>query len=375
MRYTLGSRNFILKRLSIPWMATVTLSAVGALLALFAFVQLFLAIPSGRYADRHDLKRPIGFCIVAATLGAALPALWPSFPMLAAAAILTGAAIGTTVITLQRHAARMASTPTQLKQVFGWMAIAPSIANFVGPFLAGLVIDYAGFRACFAVMAVLALAAWLLLRKTTELPLQEKPVERKRSSSWALLAAPRMRLLMLISWVLTSCWDVHTFVLPLLGHERGLSASVIGTILGLFAVAATLVRLLMPMIAARLQEGTVITAAMVVTALLYGVYPLAHSPLAMGVCSVLLGFSLGSVQPMIMSALHMITPPHRQGEALALRLMSVNVSSILAPLVFGLIGSVVGVASVFWAVGAIVGSATPAAWQLKSWTNASSPKR
>ena len=38
--------------------------------------------------------------------------------------------------------------------------------------------------------------------------------------------------MLLVNWLLASCWDVHTFVLPILGHERGLSASVIGAILG-----------------------------------------------------------------------------------------------------------------------------------------------
>ncbi len=80
----------------------------------------------------------------------------------------------------------------------------------------------------------------------------------------------------------SSCRDVHTIVLPVLGHERGFSASVIGTILGTFAVAATLVRVAMPMIATRLQEWAVMTVAMASTAVLLGIYPLLHSPLAMG---------------------------------------------------------------------------------------------
>ena len=128
-------------------------AAVGVLLALFAFVQLFLAIPAGRYADRHNLKRPVTICMGLAVLGAGLAAIWPVFPALCAAALLTGAATGAALITAQRHAGRLASDPVQLKQVFSWMALAPAIANFVGPFLAGLVIDHAGFRACFATMA------------------------------------------------------------------------------------------------------------------------------------------------------------------------------------------------------------------------------
>lgn len=161
---------------------------------------------------------------------------------------------------------------------------------------------------------------------------------------------------------------MYTFVLPILGHERGLSASVIGAILGTFAVAATVVRLVMPMIASRLQEWAVIVGAMLSAAVLYAVYPLLYSPWAMFLCSVLLGLSLGSVQPMVMSTLHQITPPHRQGEALGLRLMSINVSSILMPMVFGTVGTAIGVASVFWAVSAGVLGCTRAAWKLKYWS-------
>jgi MFS family permease len=176
-----------------------------------------------------------------------------------------------------------------------------------------------------------------------------------------------MRLLLLVNWLLSSCWDVHTFVLPILGHERGISASIIGIILGLFAVAATVIRLVLPYIVAHLREWAVITGAMVATAILFGVYPLTQSAWAMAACSILLGFSLGGVQPMIMSSLHQITPPHRQGEALGLRMISVNFSSILTPLVFGTVGTAIGVASVFWAVGATIACGTRFAWKLKSW--------
>jgi len=349
-------------------------AAAGILLALFAFVPLFLAIPAGRFADRHNLKHPVMLCTGFAVLGAAMVAVWPVFPVLCVAALLTGGATGVAVITLQRHAGRLAQDPTHLKQVFSWLAIAPSIANFIGPFLAGLVIDHAGFRASFATMGVLALLSWPLVRNTSDVPLRDGGGERTRASSWDLLGDPRMRTLLLVNWLLTSCWDVHTFVLPVLGYERGLSASVIGIILGTFAIAATVVRLFMPMIAARLREWAVITAAMVSAAILYGVYPLVQSALAMGLCSALLGLSLGAVQPMVMSALHQITPHHRQGEALGLRLMSINVSSILMPLVFGTVGAAIGVASVFWTVGAAVACGTRAAWKLKSWSAADSPR-
>lgn len=164
-----------------------------------------------------------------------------------------------------------------------------------------------------------------------------------------------MRRLMLVNWCLSSCWDVHTFVVPVIGHERGFSASVIGSILGAFAIAAALVRVVMPVFASRLREHVVVAWAMVLTAVMFAVYPFMQTPLAMGVCSVLLGVALGSVQPMIMSTLHQITPESRHGEALGLRLMAINASSVVMPMLFGTVGAAVGVSVVFWTVGVVVG--------------------
>ncbi|MGH8805744.1 MAG: MFS transporter, partial [Polaromonas sp.] len=156
-----------------------------------------------------------------------------------------------------------------------------------------------------------------------------------------------------------------TFVVPVLGFERGISASVIGSILGAFAVAAAVIRMLMPLMAAHLREWRVLAGAMLATAVLFAVYPFMRSALAMGMCSVLLGFALGTVQPMVMSMLHQITPEARHGEALGLRLMTINASSVLMPMLFGSAGALIGIAGVFWVTGAVVGAGSRLAWLLK----------
>ena len=347
-------------------------AAVGVLLALFALTQVFLALPAGRYADRHGLKRPVGYCVIAACTGAGLALAFPVFPVLCIAALLTGGATGGATIALQRHVGRAAHDATQLRQVFSWLAIGPAVSNFIGPFCAGLLIDHAGteagsmvgFRAAFALMAVLPVATWFWVRATHELPPVIAAEGGPKQRVWDLVRETGFRRLLLVNWFLSSCWDVHTFVVPLLGYERGISASGIGTILGAFAIAAALIRLLMPMVAERLREWVVVMGAMLITALLFAVYPLLPTAWAMGVCSVLLGFALGSVQPMIMSMLHQITPPQRHGEALGLRLMTINASSVLMPMLFGSMGAIIGVAGLFWVVGAGVGAGARVAWLL-----------
>ena len=354
--------------------------AVGALLALFALTQVFLALPAGRYADRKGLKTPLAISVAIAFTGASLAAIWPIFPVLCLSALATGGATGMAVIALQRHVGRLANGPAQLKTAFSWLSIGPAISNFLGPVLAGLMIDFAGperahetgFRVAFLLMALLPLCTMLCVRHVREKVSPQLEVAQAPKRVLDLLHQPLMLRLLSVNWLLSSCWDVHTFVVPLLGHERGLSASVVGTILGSFAVAAATIRLCLPWVSRHLHEYQIITTSMVCTAVLFGAYPFMPTPWAMGMCSVLLGLVLGAVQPMIMSTLHQITPAHRQGEALGLRLMSINASSVLMPMLFGAAGAIAGVAPVFWVVGSAVGLGANSARKLRPHGQASS---
>ena len=340
-------------------------AAVGVLLALYALTQVFLSLPAGRFADRHGLKRPFALSVGAACLGGGLAFAFPVFPVLCLSALLCGGATGTGVIALQRHVGRAAHTPAELKQAFSWLAIGPAFSNFMGPFAAGLVIDHAGFRASFLMLALMPLVTWYFVRQAHE----EAPVQphqaAHRGRAWDLWREPDFRRLILVNWFLSSAWDVHTFVVPVLGHERGLSASVIGTILGLFAISAAVIRVFLPLLAARVHEWMLIVGAMVATTLIYAVYPFTQHAVTMGLCSVLLGFALGMVQPMVMSMLHQITPEHRHGEAVGLRMMVINASSVAMPMLFGGAGAAVGISAVFWTVAATVGAGIRVGWRLK----------
>jgi MFS family permease len=350
--------------------------AVGVLLALFSVTQVFMAIPAGKFTDRHGLKKPVRFSVLIACAGAGLAVVWPIFPVLCIGALTTGGATGITVIALQRHVGRMASDANQLKETFSWLAIGPAVSNFMGPFFAGVLIDHAGampadeggFRAAFIMLTLMPLVAWFWIRKVKEQPVAPVLPEHANNRVWDLLKDPMMRRLLLVNWLLSSCWDVHTFVVPVLGHERGLSASVVGSILGSFAVASAAIRVVLPWIARRLQEYRLLSGAMVCASLIFAAYPFFDSAMAMAICSICLGVVLGVVQPMIMSTLHQITPQHRQGEALGLRIMTVNASSVVMPLMFGAAGAVAGVSVVFWVVGACVASGTPQAWRLRPAT-------
>lgn len=341
-------------------------AAVGVLLSCFALTQIFLSLPAGRFADRHGFKRPMMLGVAVASLGVALSVVWPIFPVMCVSALCCGGAAGAAVLALQRHVGQAAQDHHELQRAFSWLAIGPAVSNFMGPLAAGLMIDHVGFTSAFALLAALPLLSWFWVRHVKEIPVPPVHDEtRGRQRVWDLLQAPLFRRLLLVNWFLSSCWDVHTFMVPVIGHDRGISASAIGAVLGVFALSAALIRMLLPLIAARFPEWKILSVAMLMAGLLLGAYPFMYQAWSMGALSALLGLFLGSVQPMVMSTMHQITPPSRQGEALGLRLMTINASSVVMPMMFGALGASLGVSGVFWLVSFSVASASRMAWTLR----------
>jgi MFS family permease len=335
---------------------------VGLLLALFAAAPVFLALHSGRLADRHGYHRPVRYAVAISIAGMLLAvastfvAGAAHFALLCLAATCAGTGANMGMLTIQRTAGLAARDTTERVRIFSWLGIAPSFANVVGPVAVGFMIDAFGFRAGYLLLLVLPLATVLGASQVPRLapPGLDKP--SGQGSAWDLLAAPGLRRLLAVNWLLSMCWDVHSFAVPVLGHERDFSAGTIGLILGTFTLSVTGVRMLIPLIAHRVTEVQVMRGAMLGTALVFVAYPLAPNAWAMGTLAALLGVTLGSVQPMIMSMLHHLTPDARHGEALALRSMAINASSTLMPLVFGATGALVGAGVLFWAVGGAVGA-------------------
>jgi predicted MFS family arabinose efflux permease len=339
-------------------------AAAGLAAALFALGQIFLLLPAGRFADRHGLQRPLRLCVVAATLGLGLSAIWPSLWALCITAPMVGAAAGVAHLSLQRHVGRAAASPAQLRQAFSWLSIGPAAANFAGPMVAGITIDLAGFHAAFGLLCLLPLVAWLLMRKVPEAPSEAAPAG-ERSPAWELLRDPSIRRMFFINWVLNASFDLHSFMVPVLGHERDLPAAAIGGILGTFALGAMAVRLAMPALGPRVPEWVWLASACAVTGTLLLIYPFAPGAWAMALCSATMGLAFGSVQPMVTSMLYQLTPRHRQGEALAMRLTMINVSMFAMPTLLGIVSSAVGVGPAFWVLGLLVCGSSPLSLKLR----------
>jgi MFS family permease len=128
-----------------------------------------------------------------------------------------------------------------------------------------------------------------------------------------------------------------------------LSASSIGVVLGSFSAATFVIRGLLPAISRRLTAWPLLTVSLATAAAAFLLFPLFERAGPLMAVSFLLGLGLGMSQPMVMSLLHNAVPPGRVGEAIGVRMSLVNMSQIAMPLLFGALGTALGMVPVFWA--------------------------
>jgi MFS family permease len=326
---------------------------VGVLMALFALLPMLLSVAAGRVSDRIGTRRPmlVGSMVIA--VGATLPLAFPGMPSLFAGATLLGVGFMAFQIAAQNATGEIGGGPTRTRN-FTMLALGFSVSGFIGPLIAGFAIDHFGFRAAFAIFAVIPLIPLAIIgNRRFVLPSPHANVGAAHHGGvLALLRHRTLRRVFVINAMLSAGWDLHTVFVPIYGAKIGLTASEIGSVLSSFAAATFVVRFSMRAIARRMTEQQVLSGALFLAGAVYLVFPFSTSVVGLMSLSFVLGLGLGSSQPMVLSLLHTHAPPGRQGEAAGVRMSLVNVMAVGVPLALGAVGASVGIGPVFWSVGA-----------------------
>ncbi len=344
---------------------------IGILMALFSLFPMICAVPAGRLIDRVGMIRPILGGCVAISIGCALPGVVNGLPILYLATIF----IGTGFMVIQvasQHTVGAMSEAEQRATNYSWLALGFSISGFSGPVLAGLIIDDAPYRVAYMVFSGVALGALLLAAygSINRIDLLPQKQEIPPGGTLTLLRDTEMRRIYFVGTLLSSAWDLFTFVLPIHGTHLGFAASTIGLILGCFSAATFMVRLGMPWIAQRFSEWEILRAALILAALCYAVFPFMRQPLSFMSVAAILGLAVGSSQPNMLALLHHTAPVGRAAEAVGIRITIGNACQVFLPLAFGAAGATVGLMRVFWGMMTIIGAGVPLTW-LKSQASTS----
>ncbi len=323
---------------------------IGTLIAMYSVFPLLLALYAGKLTDRLGVRTPMLCGSAGVAAGLSLPFLFPAIPALYASAALIGASHVFYNVAVQNLVGILSAGVEGHTRNFSNYGLVVATGGLLGPLAAGFSIDYFGHATSYLYLAMVPLMSVLILvfaSKPGRLR-PEKSVEEERvADARSLLANAPLRRTLITGGIVLTGTDLFQFYMPIYGHAIGLSASAIGVVISLFAAASFVVRLVMPALVKRWGEDAVFVWSLSLGAATYMMFPLFESAVLLGAAAFALGLGMGCGQPLSMILIYGRAPQGRSGEALGLRLTINNLMHIAVPLVFGTIGSVLGVAPVF----------------------------
>jgi MFS family permease len=330
-------------------------AAIGVLIALYGLGPLVLSVHAGKVADRVGTYRPILLGSIGLALGLALPYFAPTLPVLYVSALVMGSALVYINIALQHLVASLGSAEERTRNV-SLQSLAIALGAMIGPFLVGFSIDHQGHVPTYLYLALIVACScvgWVACRR--RIPHSGKPTEKPAAGrALDLIKQPDLRRTIISGSLVIAGIDLYSFYMPIYGHSIGLSATMIGVVLGAFASATFVVRILLPRLVGRWGEERVMTASLCFGGAVYLLFPFVHHIAALLLLSFALGLGLGVGQPLSLIMTYNRAPAGRTGEALGVRFTVVNLTHMVIPLAFGTVGSALGLVTVFAANSAIL---------------------
>jgi MFS family permease len=156
--------------------------------------------------------------------------------------------------------------------------------------------------------------------------------------------------------------SVRQAFLPVALQELGYPATVIGALISLGALAAVLVRPLMPLVSRRLGgSARTLVVAMAAVALGVGLLGAATSLWAFVVLGVVVGFGTGVGLPLSIVTVASHVDPRHRGAALGLRLSLNRAAQLVMPVLVGAVIGAFGFGAGFGVAGALLAALAVAA--------------
>jgi MFS family permease len=331
---------------------------IGILVALYSLFPMMLALYAGKLSDRLGVRAPMIAGSAGLALGLTLPYIAPGVTALYASAALIGASHVFYNVSVQNLVGTLSGAADRTRNFTNY-GLVMAAGGFFGPLIAGFSIDHFGYAASYLVLAagpLIPVAILSLAPALRKLQVRHKSEGEESVQAKNLLNNRPLRRTLITGAAILTGIDLFQFYMPIYGKSVGLSASTIGVVLSMFAVASFVVRLIMPALIRRWSAETVLTWSLYAGCLTYLFFPLFESALLLAVMSFALGLGMGCGQPLTMSLIYSRAPEGRSGEALGLRVTINNLMHIVVPLLFGTVGSVLGTAPVFIANALILGS-------------------
>jgi len=328
-------------------------SSVGVLGGLLFLFPLLLSWPIGALADRTGARGLLLFAACCGAVSLVLPFFVRALPAFYVAAALNGLALAFFHVTLQNLVGTL-SHPEERARNFSNFSLTGAVTNFVGPLLAGFSIDNLGHAAACLVVASQSLIAVSLVLIWGKLYPPGKKAAPIDAGTARGLRDRGLWYMLFVSGLVQLGTDLFQFYLPIYGYSIGLSASAIGAVLATLAVAAFVVRLFLAWLVRRVAGEKLLMWVFMMGAIGFALVPFSGNAYVLGAIAFFFGLGMGIGIPLTVILMFSRSAEGRSGQTLGLRLTANNFVRVSGPVVFGAVGTALGLGAVFWIVAAIM---------------------
>ncbi len=360
-----GNAATMMLKVVIPlWAIQLNLTAtqIGVAIGLSALLPFLLSIHGGVLMDRLGTARvTMAYAVTTAVICPLYP-VFPVFSALVAFQLITGLTSNMVWVGAQTLIVGFTKGKTTLLARFSMVARCGTLS---GPVVIGVIWDLAGHWGAFmflGAVAALAMVALLMVPATAEAVTERQPVPaslkvlipnwREYVSAFSLIAIPTVAFVVVMTALRIASTGIQTSFYVVYLNEIGFLGTLIGVLIGI-SEAAGLFGALMAAWWEKIIKphwvfilfGTLSLTFVTLTPALGGIF------LALAIATAARGYCQGLSQPVMFGILARAVEPSLQGTSIGLRTTSNRFSSVIVPLIMGIVADAVGIAYSFYLVG------------------------
>jgi MFS family permease len=332
---------------------------VGLLVSSGHVLPMLLAMRLGRLADQIGARRILTFGAIGALLMPLAFVVTPGLPSLALTQLVSGLFHVCLAIASQSLVASLGHDRTHERN-FAWYMTFLSVGQLGGPVAAGVLVDTYGYQVAFASLMVTSTIALILVGLIRRLAIVDIAPAGDRSTHGTghirrIGSNVGVQLAVLGSCGVLTAIAVRQAFMPVYLLENAFSATSIGVLLSLRALAAVAVRPMMPRII-RLLGGRAraLVVMVVLVALGVGALGFTTSFVVLAGLSLLAGIGTGIGMPLSIVTIASHVEPHERATALALRLTVNRGAQLVTPFLIGAAIGLLGYGASFFITGGLL---------------------
>lgn len=315
-----------------------------------------LSLSIGCWVDRVGPRRIMRLSLFTIVIGLLFPTVHLSLFSILMCAALSGLGFGGYILAAHVSVSLMkVEQDSDRTGLFGWLQMGTAISAVLGPAFVGVVIDKTSFSMAYLCLVIIVLGGvfWSLRANIPEGVVSNKKYQHSNILR-DVIKDRRLLRIYLLSMSVYLAWDCFAFMVPVLGTERGYSASAIGVVLSCFAVGTFIVRALLPWLSRISTEWRTLSLSGALAAVVFFLLPLADSLFLLCGISLLFGISAGVGHPNVLNLLLRNVSADKAGEASGLRIMTGNLAGLFGTASCGAVVAFTGVLPVFIGIGVIM---------------------